>query len=91
MIFHYVWVSFLIVALAFIIFFLQPFSILWFFFISCGGSALKNLPAMQETQVQYLGGEDPLENKMATHSSIVAWDILWTEEPGRYSPWDCES
>ena len=37
---------------------------------------------MQETQVQYLGGEDPLENETATHSSIVAWDILRTEEPG---------
>ena len=38
---------------------------------------------MQETQVQSLGGEDPLENGMATHSSILAWEILWTEKPGR--------
>ena len=38
---------------------------------------------MQETWVQSLGQEDPLEYKMATHSSIVAWEILWTEEPGR--------
>ena len=40
----------------------------------------KNPPAMQETQVQSLGGEDPLEKKMATHSSILARKILWTEE-----------
>ena len=44
---------------------------------------LKNLPAMQETQVQSLGQEDPLEKGMATHSSILAWRIPWTEEPGR--------
>ena len=40
------------------------------------------LPAMQETQVQSLGGEYPLEKEMTTHSSIVAWKIPWTEEPG---------
>ena len=44
---------------------------------------VKNLPAMQETQVQFLGQEDPLEKEMATHSSILAWRIPWTEEPGR--------
>ena len=44
---------------------------------------VKNLPAMQETQVGYLGGEDPLEKGMATHSSILAWRIPWTEEAGR--------
>ena len=44
---------------------------------------VKNLPAMQETQVQFLGWEDPLEKEMATHSSILAWRILWTEKPGR--------
>ena len=44
---------------------------------------VKNLSAVQETQVQSLGQEDPLEKKMATHSSILAWEILWTEEPGR--------
>ena len=44
---------------------------------------VKNLPAMQETQVQFLGREDPLEKEMATHSSILAWRIPWTEEPGR--------
>ena len=43
---------------------------------------VKNLPAMQETQVQFLGHEDPLEKEMATYSSIFAWEIPWTEEPG---------
>ena len=38
---------------------------------------------MQETWVQFLGQEDPLEKEMATHSSILAWEVLWTEEPGR--------
>ena len=42
----------------------------------------KNLPAMQKTRVQSLGQEDPLEKEMATHSSILAWRIPWTEEPG---------
>ena len=43
---------------------------------------VKNLPAMQETQVRSLVGEDPLEEEMATHSSILAWKIAWTEGPG---------
>ena len=43
---------------------------------------VKNPPAMWETQVQSLGKEDPLEKGMATHSSILAWRIPWTEEPG---------
>ena len=46
---------------------------------------VKNLPAMQELQevlVRSLGWEDPLEKEMATHSRILAWEILWTEEPG---------
>ena len=47
-----------------------------------GGSAIKNLPAMRKTQVQSLGQEDPLEKEMATHSSILAGEIPWTEEPG---------
>ena len=47
-----------------------------------GGSAVKNLPIMQETQVQSLGLEDPLGKEMATHSSIFAWENPWTEEPG---------
>ena len=44
---------------------------------------LKHLPVMQEIRVQSLGWEDPLEKEMATHSSILAWSIPWTEEPGR--------
>ena len=44
---------------------------------------VKNLPAMQETWVQSLDGEDPLEKGMATQSSTLAWRIPWTEEPGR--------
>jgi len=44
---------------------------------------VKNLPAMQETRVQSMGQEDPLEKGMATHFSILAWRIPWTEEPGR--------
>ena len=43
---------------------------------------LKNLPAMLETQVRSLSQEDPLEKEMASHSSILAWRIQWTEEPG---------
>ena len=43
---------------------------------------VKNLPAMPETPVQFLGQDDPLEKEMATHSSILAWEIPWTEEPG---------
>ena len=48
-----------------------------------GGSVVKNLPAMQGTLVQFLGQEDPLEEKVATHSSILAWESPWTEEPSR--------
>ena len=44
---------------------------------------VKNLSAVQETWVQFLGREDPLEKEMATHSSILAWRIPWTEEPGK--------
>ena len=43
---------------------------------------VKSLPAVQETQVRSLGREDPLEEEMATHSRILAWRILWMEEPG---------
>ena len=45
---------------------------------------------MQETWVRSLGQEDPLEKEMGTHSSILAWEIPWTEEPGGYSPWGCK-
>ena len=48
-----------------------------------GGSVVKNLPAMQETQVQSLGWKDPLEKEMATDSNIFDWRIPWKEEPGR--------
>ena len=47
-----------------------------------GGSVIKNLPAKQETQVQFLVKDDPLENEMAIHSNILAWEIPWTEKPG---------
>ena len=47
-----------------------------------GVSAVKNPPAIQEVQVRSLGQEDPLEDGMATHSTILAWRIPWTEEPG---------
>ena len=52
------------------------------FWASLMAQMVKNLPAMQETQVQSLDREDPLEKKMATHSSILAWEIPWMEEPG---------
>ena len=53
---------------------------------SLAARSVKNLPAMQLTRVLSLGGEDPLEERMATHSSILAWGILWTGEPGGSSP-----
>ena len=43
---------------------------------------VKNLPAVQETWIRFLGWEDPLEKEMVTHSSILAWKISWTQEPG---------
>ena len=51
---------------------------------------VKNLPAMQETGVLSLGWEDPLQKEIATHSSILAWRIPWTEEPGGHSLWGCK-
>ena len=50
--------------------------------MSLVAQTIKNLPAMLESQVQSLGQEDSLEKEMATHSSILAWEIPWTEEPG---------
>ena len=50
----------------------------------------KNLPVMQETQVLFLGRDDPLEKEVATHSSILVWRIPWTEKPGGYSPYSCK-
>ena len=55
---------------------------LYYYSASLVAQTVKNLPAMQETWVQFLGFEDPLEEDMATHSSILAWRIPWTEEPG---------
>ena len=47
---------------------------------------VKKMPTIQETQVQSLDREDPLEKEMAAHSSILAWRIPWMEEPGNYCP-----
>ena len=63
----------------------------WFLLIipkraSLVAQLVKNLPAVQETRVRSLGWEDPLAKEMATHSSILAWKILWTEEPGGLQP-----
>ena len=55
-----------------------------------GSSAVKNPLAMQEMQVQSQGQEDHLEKEVATHSSVLTWEISWTEEPGRHSPWVCQ-
>ena len=52
------------------------------FWASLVAQTVKNLPAIQKTWVPSLGQEDPLEKEMATHSSILAWEIPWTEEPG---------
>ena len=51
---------------------------------------VKHLPTMQETWVQSLGWEDPLEKEMATYSSTFAWEIPWTEEPGRLQSMDSQ-
>ena len=51
-----------------------------------GGSVVKNLPVIQETWTLSLGWEDPLEKEMATCSSILAWEISWTEKPDRLQP-----
>ena len=60
---------------------------LWLCLGTPGGSDLKSLPAVRETWVRSLGGEDPLEKGTATHSGILAWRIPWTESPAGYSPW----
>ena len=54
--------------------------------VSLMAQIVKNLPTRRETWVQSLGQEDPLEEGMATHSSILAWRIPWTQEPGRLEP-----
>ena len=58
-------------------------AIIWHDVASLVSETVKNLPAMQETWVQSLGQKDPLEKDLATHSSILAWRIPWTEKPGR--------
>ena len=59
------------------------FTEVWLFKgVSLVAQIVKNLPAMREMQVQSLSQKDPLENEMASHSSILAWRIAWTEEPG---------
>ena len=67
---------------------LHPFFSVIFFKVkykwaSLRAQLVKNLPTMQETQIQSLGWEDPLQKDMATHSSILAWRVPWLEEPGR--------
>ena len=52
--------------------------------------SIKNLTAMQETRVRFLGREDPPEKEMAIHSSMLAWKIPWTEEPGRLQSMGCK-
>ena len=69
---------FLLAKLIIIIFIFNEVSSLRFIYFLPGGS-----PAMQETWVQSLGWEDPLEKEMATHSSVLAWKIPWSEEPDR--------
>ena len=59
---------------------MKEYALMW---ISLVAQMIKNLPAVQETRVRSLGWEDPLEKGMATHSSILAWRIPWTEELGR--------
>ena len=53
--------------------------------------SVRNLPAILETRVPSQGQEDPLEKEMATQSSILAWEIPWTEEPGELNPQGCNS
>jgi len=57
--------------------------IIGFVWVSLIAQAVKNLPSMQEMWVQSLAQENPLEEEMATHSSILSWRIPWTEKPGR--------
>ena len=66
----------------------MSFGSLW---ASLVAQSIKNLPAMQETWVLSLGQEDPLEKEMATHASILAGRIPWTEEPDKLQPMESES
>ena len=59
--------------------------------VSLVAQMVKNLPATQETKIRSLGWEDPLEERMSTHSSILAWRIPWTEEPGGLQSMELQS
>ena len=76
--------------MAFILFFILRLYFLCIFtynMASLVAQIVKNLPAMWDTWVQSLSGEDPLEKGMATHSNVLAWRIPWTEKPGGLCPW----
>ena len=64
---------------------------IYYIWISLVAQTVKNLPAMWETQVQFLSQEVPLEKEMSTHTNILAWRIPWTEEPGGlHCSWGCK-
>ena len=65
----------------------KKLEVLTCYFSSLVVQMVKRLPTMRETWVRSLGWEDSLEKEMPTHSSIPAWEIPWTEDPGSYSPW----
>ena len=65
------------------------YCVLYFYGAFLMAQMVKNLPAMQETQVKSLGWEDPLEEEVAIHSTILAWRIPWIEGPGSYSLQGC--
>ena len=67
----------------FLLLLISYYLLITYYLPSLVAQTVKRLPTVQETRVQSLGQEDPLEKEMATHSSIVAWKIPWTEEPGR--------
>ena len=60
---------------------MYPIAVYTMIWASLVAQTEKNLPALQETQVQSMDQEDPLEKEMATHSSIIVWELPWTEEP----------
>ena len=64
----------------------KKFDVIVAFMASLVAQTVKNLPAMQETRLQPVGRKDLLKKKMATHSSILAWRIPWTETPGGLQP-----
>ena len=65
---------------------MYPIAVYTMIWASLVAQTEKNLPALQETQVQSMDQEDPLEKEMATHSSIIVWKISWAEEPSRLQP-----